>query len=154
MSSLSVEAVDRLFKRLAATYGAAWDRSMGTAPLADVKTVWGHALAGFAGEKMHCIAWALEHLPERCPNVLEFRNLCRQAPLPEQERLPAPKADPAKAQQVLAKVRAVGAGVQAADPKAWAHRIMGRVDAGDKTVSPYARKCAEMALGKRKDMGA
>ncbi len=26
------------------------------------------------------VAWALENLPERCPNVIEFRNLCRQAP--------------------------------------------------------------------------
>ena len=30
--SLSAKAVDRIFARLAATYGAAWDRSLGALP--------------------------------------------------------------------------------------------------------------------------
>lgn len=148
--SLSTEATDRLFKRLSATYGAAWDRSMGTAPLADVKTVWAHELAGFSGDKMRSIAWALEHLPERCPNAVEFRNLCRRAPQPASEQLPAPPvqaACPAKATHLLAQVRQIGSTL-ARDPLAWAKRIRANLAAG-KPVSHYARKSAEQVLRPR-----
>ena len=80
--SLPVQALDRLFARLAATYGAAWERSLGSTPLADVKTAWSHELSGFAGS-LNRIAWALENLPPKCPNVIEFKALCRQAPAPD-----------------------------------------------------------------------
>ena len=55
--SLPVQALDRLFSRLAATYGAAWERSLGSTPLADVKTAWSHELSGFSGS-LNRIAWA------------------------------------------------------------------------------------------------
>ena len=90
--SLPAEVIDRLFSRLNAVYGAAWDRQMGNAPLADVKSVWGHELAGFS-DKLGMLAWALDNLPERCPNVIEFKHLARRAPVPETARLPEPKAE-------------------------------------------------------------
>ena len=39
--------IERVFLRLAATYGAAWDRALGQAPIGDVKTVWAHELSAF-----------------------------------------------------------------------------------------------------------
>jgi len=72
--------IDTLFETLAATYGAAWDRSLGTAPLNDVKTIWGNHLAGFT---VADIRYALDHLPTKAPNVFEFRTLCRAAPRKE-----------------------------------------------------------------------
>lgn len=46
--SLPIVAIDRLFARLHATYGAAWDRAMGSVPVADAKAAWAHELGGFA----------------------------------------------------------------------------------------------------------
>ena len=141
--SLPVKAVDRIFACLGATYGAAWDRAMGSAPLADVKTVWAHELAGFAPH-LQSIAWALENLPERCPNVIEFRNLCRQAPRAAEPQLPAPQADPERLRAELAKLADVrNAAVEPVGAKGWARRILARVEAGERinrTVHRFARE--------------
>ena len=141
--SLPVKAVDRIFARLGATYCAAWERSIGAVPLSDVKTAWAHELAGFAAH-LQSIAWALENLPERCPNVIEFRNLCRQAPRAAEPQLPAPQADPERLRAELAKLAEVRKAV--ADPpmsKAWADAILARVAAGERvnrTVHRFARE--------------
>lgn len=142
--SLPVKAVDRIFARLGATYGAAWDRSLGATPLADIKTAWGHELAGFAA-RLQDIAWALEHLPERCPNVIEFRNLCRQAPREPEPQLPAPPADRARVDAELSKLSLVRSQAVQAPPgaKDWADRILARVAAGERinrTAVRFARE--------------
>jgi hypothetical protein len=98
-----IRAIDRLFHRLAATYGAEWDRSLGATPISDTKSVWAHELSGFSGN-LQPIAWALENLPERCPNAIQFKNLCRQAPAPATEMLPSPKADPAIVKLITEKL--------------------------------------------------
>lgn len=132
--SLPIPAIDRLFQRLAATYGAAWERSMGSSPIADVKTAWAHELQGFANH-LEALAWALENLPERCPNVIEFRNLARRAPEPETPRLPEPKADPVRIRAELAKLQPI---LQKArkdnsdDRLAWARRIVSRRQQGER----------------------
>jgi hypothetical protein len=145
---LLARAVDRLFQRLAATYGAAWDRSLGAAPIADVRTVWARELAGFAG-RLDALAWALDHLPERCPNVIEFRAIARSAPAPETPRLEAPKADPARVAAEVAKARA--APVERPDPKDWARRILARHAAGEK-LYPVSVALARAALGPRRGL--
>lgn len=152
--TMSVKAIDRIFARLSATYGAAWERSLGSAPLADVKSAWAHELAGFA-DRLNDVAWALERLPERCPNVLEFRSLCRQSPTPEVPRIEGPRADPARVQQELAKLQEVRTQMAAAttNGKAWARSILAQVEAGH-AVSRYRRESAEMALGMRARMSA
>lgn len=154
--SLPIVAIDRLFARLHATYGAAWDRAMGSVPVADAKAAWAHELGGFAG-RLQDVAWALEHLPERCPNVIEFRNLCRLAPLPELQQLPAPPANPERIRAELAKLGpvarqslAVGGG---AANRTWAKRILERVAAGEH-VGRYARESAQVAMGLRAKVSA
>ena len=145
--SLPVKVVDRIFSRLMATYGAAWDRSLGAAPIGDVKSAWAHELAGFAS-RLDALAWALENLPERVPNVIEFRNLARMAPTPDAPRLPEPKADPARVAAELAKLVDVRAGASASpvDHKAWAKRIMARHDDGER-LNPTTLRFAREALG-------
>lgn len=135
--SLPIKAVDRLFERLGVTYGVQWTRMWEGMPVSDVKSSWAHELSAYASaEKMGAIAWALENLPEKCPNVIEFRNLCRRAPQPEAPRLPEPKVDPERLKAELAKLR--GPAMQAAklsasvDSKDWARRIVGRYEAGEK----------------------
>lgn len=152
--SLPCAVIDRLFKRLAATYGAAWDRALGAAPVADVKTAWGHELAGFGGDEgLQAIAWALAHLPERCPNAIEFRNLCRQAPAPDRPALAPPpaKADPDRVRAEFARLadlrERLGQPV-GGERLDWARRILARRDSGAK-VSPTVAGMAADALAGR-----
>jgi hypothetical protein len=145
--SLSNQAIDRLFTRLGATYGAQWDKSLGTAPLGDVKTLWAHELAPFANS-LHRIAWALENLPARCPNVIEFKQLCRQAPAPETPALPEPKADPERLKQELSKLGDLRVKLltdNRVDHKAWAKRIMVRYRAAER-INPTVLRFAREAL--------
>lgn len=145
------DVVEYVFKRLAATYGAAWDRSLGQAPLADVMTVWGYQLQQFtqstAVKKM--IVWALDNLPDRCPNVIEFKAICRRAPVAQLTALPEPAADPERIAQELAKLAPlrVRHGVASAvDHKAWAKRLQAR-DAAGEPIGMYQRRCYREALG-------
>jgi hypothetical protein len=135
--------VERLFKRLAATYGSAWSREIGDTPLNDVKTVWMHQLQNFR-ESAYRIDWALENLPERCPNAVAFKNLCAQAPHREAPALPLPAADPAVMAQVIAALQPVK-GAKRLDPKAWAYRLKARQDAGEMLSMNQAR-CMNAAL--------
>jgi hypothetical protein len=140
--SISLKAVDRLFERLAATYPN-WSSQWRDVPESDVKTAWAHELSGFQNN-LHALAWALENLPERCPNVIEFRNLARRAPEIEKPRLPEPKADPARLKAELAKLSEIKAQVKntKVDHKAWAKAILKRHSEGIKiniTVLSMAR---------------
>jgi len=138
-----IKAIDRLFKRLSATYGAEWERSLGATPEIDAKSVWAHELEQFKGS-LHRIAWALENLPERCPNVIAFKNLCRTAPAPEEMALPAPKADPERVKAELAKLGhlRVEAKTMPVDRLDWARKIL----ANPKGRTPTVLRMAEDAL--------
>jgi len=147
---MSTEAVDYVFRTLAATYGAEWDRSLGTAPIGDVKSVWADALDGYthSDSAKRAILWALKNLPERAPNVRQFVALCRLAPSPDLPRLPEPKADPERVKTELAKLgdlRKV-ATVSAHDPKAWARRILDRHSHGT-MINRSTLQMARDALG-------
>jgi hypothetical protein len=146
--SLSVKVIDRLFERLSATYGATWAHQWDAVPMNDVKSAWAHELSGYEG-RLDALAWALENLPERCPNVIVFKNLCRQAPAVVVERLPEPKADPERIRAELAKLghhrAARGARANEIDHKGWARRIVARHDVGEK-VRPYSLRIAREAL--------
>lgn len=142
--------IDRVFNRLSATYGAEWDRQNGQAPQSDVKTVWEHELSGFMQSRaaMMSIAWALENLPERCPNVIQFRNLCRAAPAADVPKLPEPKADPARLAAELAKLaplREKLAAVPAKDCKQWARDILANTSGRTPTVIQMANRALGVA---------
>lgn len=147
--SLPVKAVDRLFDRLALTYGAAWMRQWEGLNVNDLKALWAHELDCYAS-RLDAIAWALEHLPPRCPNVIEFKALCREAPRHEPLPLPEPSADPARVKDELAKLwqqkvsMRDGSG-EMADHKAWAKRIMARHQSGEK-INPTSLRFAREAL--------
>ena len=149
--SLSMKAVDRLFERMAATYTNAWVRQFDAVPLADVKTAWAHELAGFSG-RLEAVAWALENLPDRCPNVIEFKRLCGNAPRPVEPKLPEPKADPERVATELSKLEKSKALAKvnkaASDHKAWARGILARHDAGER-VNPTSLRLAREALRMR-----
>lgn len=141
--SLPLQAVDRLFERLTATYGRQFLANYEGLDVAAVKTIWAHELGGFA-DKLQLVAWALEHLPARAPNVIEFRAICRQAPAPEAPRLPEPKADPERVRAELAKLGNLTA-KPAASGLDWARRIVAKHQAGE-PVSYLPLKMAREAL--------
>ena len=138
------ESIDWLFTRLAGTYGAQWTRQWEGTPMSDVKTVWGHELSGYAGNPS-AIRHAVQNLPERCPNVIQFRNLCRAAPSPQNERIEPPRA---KAENIAAELLRMGGLLETpviADAKAWARAILARAAAGEK-IKPFTLKQAQDAL--------
>jgi len=141
------QPIDRLFERLSLTYGNAWQTSLGTAPLNEIKTFWLQELSGFmqSKESMMAISWALKHLPERPPNLVQFKNLCYQAPLVEKLQLPAPLADPARVSKELSKLADMRITTKRVDPKEWARKILGDYAAGAKK-SPAAVEMARNAL--------
>ena len=83
------EWADRIFQRLTGIYGSQFTAKFkqivdgideGTA---NAKGVWAKELGNFA-DKPEAIAYALDHLPtEHAPNALEFRDICRRAPVRE-----------------------------------------------------------------------
>lgn len=149
--SLPLAAVDRLFARLAATYGREWMQRWEGLDDKAVKALWGHELAPWAN-RLDAIAWALENLPERCPNAIQFRNLVRQAPAPA-EALPAlPAPNPDRMKQEMARLgHSPGKPIER-DPgfhKAWAHRIVARHQAGEKFTPTVLRFAQEVVNPER-----
>lgn len=90
--SLPHNVVDRLFDRLMATYGRQWLNIWEGLDSNAIKALWSHELAPYA-DRLKSIAWALENLPARAPNVIEFKALCRQAPIEITRQLPPPMVD-------------------------------------------------------------
>lgn len=142
---LSPSAVDRLFDRLAATYGREWFALWEGVDEDAVKASWSHELADFNTERgLLMIKWALDNLPPKCPNPIQFKALCRQANLPPLPRIESPKADPAKVAECLQKLRPLvqqGTG----DRLAWARRVMARYHACER-ISPTVLQMARDAL--------
>lgn len=145
--SMPIKAVDRLFDRLGLTYGSAWLRKWDGMPINEVKSLWSHELAYYANH-LDAVAWALENLPENCPNVVEFRNLCRKAPEVQKPRLPEPKANPERLAAELSKLmqikkKVLSAPAEATDGRDWARRIIARQVAGEKIVATSLRFAKE-----------
>lgn len=143
--SLPLQVVERLFDRLISTYGNDFTNRYAGLDISKTKTVWGYELDAF-GNSLHRIAWALENLPERCPNVIEFKKLCYSAPSPEALQLPEPKANPARVAAELAKLaplrEKLSAPVAQKDYKQWARVIL----ASPEGRSPAAIQMAKNAL--------
>ena len=141
--------IDRLFKRLAATYGSEWDRSLSEIPISDTRTVWAHELQVFE-RSLGRIAWALENLPERCPNVIAFKRLCQSAPAPNgyADGRPAVEVNREPVDPAIAKmlIEAIQRPAKESDIKNWARILKKRHEDGDK-LNPNQIRCYKNALG-------
>jgi hypothetical protein len=76
------------------------------------------------------ILWAIENLPERPPNSIQFKALCHQAPAVETPRLEAPPADPVRLARELAKLSQIREAPVQVNDKDWARRILVRHESG------------------------
>lgn len=148
--SISIKVIDRLFERLSVTYGAAWIRMYEGMDSNAVKSVWMHELDGFE-DKLHAIAWALDHLPERVPNVVEFRGMCRAAPALIVPMLTPPKADPERVKAAFEKLNAPAPEDKYAQygGAAWAYRIVDKHNAGSKRYAALTLKMAREVVERK-----
>lgn len=127
--SLPSAWTERIFAKLAITYGQRFLGLYAGLDLEAVKANWGYELRGYA-QSPDAIRHALDHLPDdKPPTVLEFRALCRRSPAQEAKHLPAPWQKPNPA--VLAK--ATEGLVHSANRygKAWAIRLRDREARGE-----------------------
>jgi hypothetical protein len=148
--SLPDKVLERLFKRLSATYGAEFINKWDNVSMSDVKTAWAHELSSFA-DNLTAIGWALENLPERCPNAIEFKKLCRQAPKPDTKILDVDKApthivDAQIAQMVRVVTEQTNPNDNKRDYKAWAKKLKSRHDSGEK-LEIFQIRSYKVALG-------
>lgn len=134
--SISIAAVERLFDRLSMTYGSEFRNKWNGIPVNEVKSAWAHELSMFA-DNLNAIGWALQNLPDRCPNLIEFKSLCKQAPRPTTIALDAPKAPVEVVDKVLAEIalKAFKAPKDEngnVDHKRWAKKLRDRHAKGEK----------------------
>lgn len=144
--SLSAQATERIFARLTGTYGRDFSSRYEGNDANTVRSIWASELDGFEHD-LQSIAWALEHLPERAPNAIEFRNLCRRAPQPEPPQLEAPRADPRRIAAELAKLGPILKKKKERNRREWAERIVARWRAGehiDRAPLAMAREALRM----------
>jgi hypothetical protein len=137
-----MKACDHLFNRLLAVYGTQWTKQWQDVPMQDAKDAWARELGQYA-RRLEAIAYALDNLPDRAPNAVQFRNLCRAAPAPDVPALPVPEANPQRMREELAKLGHVtGAKPQTTTGAMdWAPRILARHAAGAK-ITPTVMKMA------------
>lgn len=94
---------DHLFAKLAIRYGAAFMRQWPDADPALVKADWAEVLDGTSGD---ALSYALRYLPERPPNAIQFRDICRRAPpAPDVVAIAAPveRADPERVTAIVSR---------------------------------------------------
>jgi len=144
--TLPIAAVERLFDRLSMTYGTEFKNKWTGMPLNEIKTHWAYELSQFAGN-LNAIGWALQNLPDRCPNLIEFKSLCKQAPRPTTIALDAPKVSVEVVDTEISKIIAslVKTPESTGDHKRWARRLKERAEKGEK-LSPYQINCYKVAL--------
>lgn len=99
--ALQASWLDHVFAKLTVRYGAAFIRQWADADPEYIKADWAEVLAGMPG---YALSYGLRYLPNDPPNAIQFRNLCRLAPTPnEAPQLAAPKepVDP----EVMRRIR-------------------------------------------------
>lgn len=142
--SLPDSWVEKLHRKLSATYGQAFLRQYDGVPWADVKANWADELACFQ-KNPEFIRRGLDLLPpERAPTVLQFRDLCKSSPPSSFTALPAPTADPVSP-EVVAATRAALKKTGGAGSRDWALVLKERESRGP-GLSRFQRDAWRTAL--------
>lgn len=148
-----LHAIDRLFARFIAIYGAqkmatAW----GNGDAHERALVWHETLCKFP---MSVVGDALRDLAEHGtgwpPTLPEFVQLVRDKVPPAAHRpaLPVPDRRQADIAAGAAKLDALKTSVSGKkDPRAWAHKILQRHADGDTSLAPISIQFARVALNK------
>jgi len=128
------DVIDRLFSALTVRYGEPFLHRWRELDLGIVKGDWARELAGF-GTNLQALRYALDHLPEKPPTVIEFRKLCNDAPRPQvQPYLPndaRTRGPTAEEREHIAHLMAELSSPNRAS-KDWAHQLLERHARGDR----------------------
>ena len=128
---LPSNVMDRLFTRMSMVYGTEWSNRWRGIPEEEVKESWSKELSSVSVEEL---TWAVKNLPVHAPNLIQFKELCRQAP--KKTEIPVVEWN-GRTDEVQAKAALEQAGVVINKPKMkddgreWARRILRRRDAGE-----------------------
>jgi hypothetical protein len=161
-SSLPAEWIDRIFLRMQGVYGREFtaqfsviDQTTGVdVGLENAKQVWAEELATFH-DWPEAIGYALKNLPDRSPNIIRFRELCRQCgnrPQPvmlthtvtKQER----EQNKYSAKNALHELSKHFGSKKVDDKKDWARKLVENPFYDDRRPrSPACIKIAKQALG-------
>lgn len=137
--------IEGIFAKLAIRYGEVWARQWQSVDIKLVKADWAEELGGFS-QNLEPLRYALRNLPERCPNVTEFKALANRCPPPEFKQLPAPRASEKVIAEQIAKQTGLKAVVTRHDDKEWARRLIGCYENGG-CLRPISLLFARQALG-------
>ena len=125
---LPPKVINKLFFRLSNVYGSQWSSLWKDNDIEEVKDLWAEELQFFANH-LDSIGWALNHLPERVPNLVQFKKLCLEAPFTN----PTPAIDytrPAPIPEAIAVEMKNIKPHPTFDHKAWAKKILADVENG------------------------
>lgn len=158
------DVIDRLFSALVVRYGSPFTDRWRDLDLEIVKADWARELAGFAGN-LGAIRHALDHLPERPPNVIDFRKLCNAAPTANAAPTlgyspPLRGPTPEEREQLRAMAADIRAGEFFAKPsRRWAYDLIRCDEAGWRNgerfaSTPVAMEMARDAIATDPDRGA
>lgn len=133
MDRMLAHAIDTALVRMVRVYGAGFAAMWGATKHEELVDAFGMELGGFR-HRLDAIAWACNHLPERCPNVAQFRNLCHQAPVTSPETMPMGEGSaptrgpyPDEVEDMKALADGIRNGALFAKPgREWAERLMAR----------------------------
>ena len=143
MSPMLEHAVNTALQALAARYGSEWDAKWQQVDAKAVRTAWLQELTPFT-HRLEAITWALSRLPDRCPNAMQFRRLCEQAPLVQRDMPEEPKPVRGPTAQELQDLRALSAriaagGLGARPGTEWAFAVLARHERGENVSSASVR---------------
>ena len=75
---MNLKVIDALFDKMFMVYGSEWSKKWEGRPIQETKGAWAAELSGSTVEQ---VKHALENLPERPPNLIQFKALCQHAPV-------------------------------------------------------------------------
>lgn len=144
--SLPAAWVDRIFDKLTITYGRDFLSRWEGLDLKTVKSDWGNELSGLFRQPSS-IAWAIDHLPERPPTVIDFRRLANTMPTPNAPQI---AYEPASMELVSELVKKIAPAMEKNDNRNsldWARRVIARNENGSYRATRAALLMARDALG-------
>lgn len=132
--------VERIFSRLAASFGAAFGRQWDGTNLSEVKATWAEKLGGFTAPQISEALKACEEVKSDGraypPNLPEFIEFCRNAARRSGTvaLLTPPTLSKEEAEARIREVSQKVGQLPERNPRAWAHELRARYLAGDRLL--------------------
>jgi len=146
--------IHKIFTHLTFTYGLEFTRNIDLVDYRDLTDFWAKSLNYYVPEKNWAVDWALDNLPIRCPNLIEFRNLCSRAPLPLRLQPKQPECSPVSFERRMEIEREISELMKRlksetlidakAKTRAAALRILDRVKGGEKVSYASLNHCRQI----------